>query len=252
MGVPQVQSDLDILDCLRNAGPMTVAELAERFSVTPTAIRQRLNRLHAEGLIERQASRAGRGRPHYVYGITGKGRQTAGANYTDLAIALWGAIRSIDDPKVRAHVLTAAAHEMARMYWRQVKGLTVSERMAEVARLLSQKRIPFSVEATGETGSGSNLQATSRPSVASPGDATASRGTRLPILVGQACPYPDLAEIDGQICQWERLWLSELLGIEVHLTQCQREGGNQCRFQAAVNRCSDNDDSWERVQAAST
>ncbi len=251
MGVTNVQSDLDILDCLRDAGPMTVAELAERFSVTPTAIRQRLNRLYAEGLIERQASHEGRGRPRYVFGITGKGRRTAGSNYTDLAIALWRAIRSIDDPQVRAQVLTIAAKEMARMYWPQVGGLTISERMSDVARLLSQKRIRFSVEVRDETAGGDHFHSTTATRLTSAVDGPGAHRNSLPILVGQACPYPDLAEIDGQICEWERLWVSELLGTEVNLTRCRREGGGECRFQAAVTHRSDDGDSRECVHAAS-
>lgn len=228
MRSPIVESDLDMLDCLRSMGPMTVSDLAHRFAVTPTAVRQRLNRLLAEGLIDREATREGRGRPHYRYIITGKGRQALGSNYSDLALALWRAIQTIENVQIRRQVLLEAAKEMARMYLPQMKGLTVSERMADVARILSQKRVPFSYVTRGQ---GVDPQGASRRGET--GFRTSSLQLRVyaPVLVGEACPYPDLSESDAEICEFERLWIKELLGTEVELTRCRRNGGDQCWFQ---------------------
>lgn len=222
-------SDLDILDCLRSRGPMSVAELSKHFAVTPTAVRQRLNRLLAEGVISRQPSREGRGRPHYTYVITNKGRQSLGSNYADLAVSLWRAIRAIDVPEIRHQVLQWAAEEMARMHRPLVKGQDLAERMADVARILSQKRVPFCVERDLE-GTSRRALPTDAPGATARDRQSESPGGFLPILVGQACPYPDLSEMDAEICEFERLWLSQLLGADVELTQCRRRGGHQCHF----------------------
>jgi len=229
MRSPVVESDLEMLDCLRAMGPMTVGDLAHRFGVTPTAVRQRLNRLLAEGLIDREAFREGRGRPHYRYIITGKGRRTLGSNYSDLAVVLWKAIQTIENVHIRRQVLFHAAKEMARMYLPQIKGLTVSERMADVARILCQKRVPFSREIVRQEVS---LQGASGRE---PDGKTSNRQSseQTSVLVGQACPYPDLSESDPEICEFERLWIRELLGTEVELTRCRRDGGDQCWFQTA-------------------
>ncbi|MBC7353584.1 MAG: MarR family transcriptional regulator [Thermogutta sp.] len=239
-----VESDIDILDYLRTAGPATVSQLARHFSVTPTAVRQRLGRLVAEGLVDRFVQREGRGRPRHVYRITGKGRLRIGSNYADLACALWHAIRKIPDDATQKRIITLVAEELTRMYLPQMSGLTVSERMGDVVRILGQRRLPFLIE--GETvhatacnneAGGTNLR--DRPpgeavSPANPEDASEPghlARKKAPSLVAAACPYPDLAEIDPSICEFERLWLSELLGAPVHLAECRRNGGHRCRFE---------------------
>ena len=63
-------SDICILDLLRKAGPLGVNDLAQATQVTATAVRQRLVRLMAQGLIDRELTRAGRGRPSHRYGLT--------------------------------------------------------------------------------------------------------------------------------------------------------------------------------------
>jgi len=238
-----VESDIDILDYLRTAGPATVSQLARHFSVTPTAVRQRLGRLVAEGLVDRFVQREGRGRPRHVYRITGKGRLRIGSNYADLACALWHAIRRFPDDATQQRIISMVAEELTRMYLPQMSGLTTSERMSDVVRILGQRRLPFVIE--GETASAANSHASNNgfrsaePSEergvtanfsGAPNSGNGS-GQRTPSLVAAACPYPDLAEVDPSICEFERLWLSELLGTPVHLAECRRDGGHRCRFE---------------------
>ena len=57
MSLVAPSSDADLLDLLRATDWMDVSEMAGRLEVTPTAVRQRLSRLMAQGLIQhRQAS----------------------------------------------------------------------------------------------------------------------------------------------------------------------------------------------------
>ena len=61
MSIENPNSDSDLMDLLRIAGPQSVAQLADAMEVTPTAIRQRLIRLTYKTLIQRDAVRAGAG-----------------------------------------------------------------------------------------------------------------------------------------------------------------------------------------------
>jgi len=61
-------SDLAVLDLLRTREAMTVVEFAEALGVTATAVRQRLNRLLAQKLIERTATKGGAGVRSIVIG----------------------------------------------------------------------------------------------------------------------------------------------------------------------------------------
>lgn len=196
-------SDIALLDLLRKDGPLAVAQLAKAMRVTATAVRQRLTRLLSQGDIERFAQRAGRGRPVHRYGLTEKGRRRAGANFADLAIALWSEIRDIKDPEVRRGLLQRISKRLATLYAGSVRGSTLEEKMESLAEMFRERRIPFEVGGTRE----------------------------LPILHATACPYPDLAEQDRTICSMERILFSELLGENVRLSNCRLDGHNCCTFE---------------------
>ena len=60
-------SDRELLDLIRRRGPLSVAEMATLLGVTGTAVRNRLARLLATGLVERKTEHIGRGRPRHRY-----------------------------------------------------------------------------------------------------------------------------------------------------------------------------------------
>ncbi len=198
-------SDVGILDLLRKAGPLGVAQLAEAAQVTATAVRQRLVRLMAQGLVDREIARAPRGRPAHRYRLTEKGRRQTGANFVDLALALWNEVREIKDPQVRRGLLERVARRMADMYASQVQGSTTTERMRGVSRLFAERNVPFEVEDSPNS---------------------------LPVLTAVACPYPELAERDRGICALERMMFSELVGDGLKLANCRLDGDDCCRFAA--------------------
>jgi predicted ArsR family transcriptional regulator len=196
-------SDIGILDLLRKAGSLGVTQLAKATGVTPTAVRQRLVRMMAGGLIDRELARAPRGRPSHRYGLTDKGRRQTGANFVDLALALWQEVRAIEDPQVRRGLLQRIAKTMAAMYGPQVTGTTTAERMRSVSRIFAERDVPFEVDESDS----------------------------LPVLTAVACPYPELAEQDRGICALERMLFSELVGDGLKLTDCRLDGDQCCRFE---------------------
>ncbi len=201
---PQVfSSDTTILDILRRRDSMSVVDLAEVLEVTATAIRQRLTRLMAQGLIERHVNRVGRGRPSHQYSLTDAGRRQTGANFADLAMALWQEIRRIKDPEVRRGLLARISRSLAETYADQIRGETIEDKMQSLANVFEERQIPFEVERSGE----------------------------LPILTALACPYPALAEQDRSICAMEKMLFEELLGEDIRLSQCRLDGSNCCTFE---------------------
>lgn len=200
-----VPSDVTILDLLRKHDSLSVAQLMEAMDVTATAVRQRLTRLRAQGFIDRQATKAGRGRPSHRYVLTSKGRRKTGANFADLAVALWEEIRSIRDPEVRRGLLTRLSHRLAEMYAERIDGETLEEKMANIAELLGERQVPFEVDFESE----------------------------LPVLTAHACPYPELAEQDRGVCTLEKMLFAELLGENLRLTRCRLDGGDCCSFEVS-------------------
>ena len=206
MSREMVASDFTIFDLLRERDTMSVSELAVTLEVTATAVRQRLNRLMVQDYITRTTVKAGRGRPSHRYKLTLKGERKTGANFADLAIALWQEIRSIDDVEIRRGLLQRISKRMSVMYAEQIQGETISERLDQFTDLLTDRELPFSV----------------------------SEESDLPVLTMLACPYPGLAEQDRSVCSMERMLLSEVLGSSVALTECRLDGGSCCTFEVAA------------------
>jgi DeoR family transcriptional regulator, suf operon transcriptional repressor len=196
-------SDAGILNLLRKLGPLSVLRMADLTKVTQTAVRQRLVRLMAQGMIERVPEKQTRGRPSHRYSLTDKGRQQSGSNFVDLAMVLWNEIREIKDAEVRRGLLQRLSSRMASMYAQQMNGTTTDERMESLAALFAERNVPLTVDRTGD----------------------------LPILTVEACPYPLLAEQDRGICAMEKMVFSELLGENVRLSQCRLDGANCCTFE---------------------
>ena len=195
-------SDKTMLDYIRREGAVTISALVNEMGVTATAVRQRLQRLMVDGLIQRQTERKSRGRPNHRYSLTEKGERAAGTNFADIALVLWEEVKSVDDPAIRRGLLKRIAGRLVERYRDRVSGGTLGERMTGVARLMDDREIPFEVNSSGE----------------------------LPVLTALACPYPELAKLDRSVCTMEKLMLSEILGENVRLTECRLDGANCCTF----------------------
>ena len=203
MSVDLVPADVSILDLLRKQQEMTVVQLSAAMGVTATAIRQRLGRLLHQGYITRTAIKSGRGRPSHRYTLTPKGQRKTGANFADLAIALWEEIRSIEDVEIRRGLLQRISKRMAVMYGDEIQGETVVQRLGQFGDMLTDRELPFTISEEGD----------------------------LPVLTMLACPYPGLAEQDRSVCSMERMLLSDVLGGSVALTECRLDGDSCCTFE---------------------
>jgi len=206
-------SDIGLLDLLRKHGPLTIAQLKGAMGVTATAVRQRLVRLLSQGDIERHTQKLTRGRPLYRYQLSDQGRRRAGANFADLAVALWEEIRGIKDPEVRRGLLQRISSRLAAEYAGRVGGSTLEQRLESLAAVFRERQIQFEVE----------------------------RANELPVLHARACPYPDLAEHDRTVCSMERILFSELAGQPMRLSSCRLDGHNGCTFEP-----SSRDQDWSR------
>ncbi len=195
-------SDRQMLDFIRRNGAVTITALIAEMGVTATAVRQRIQRLTTEGLIERKTERKGRGRPNHRYSLTEKGEQSAGNNFADMASVLWDEIKSVEDPAIRRGLLKRIADRFVDRYRSDVSGETLSERMKALADLMGERQIPFAVDET----------------------------QTLPVISALACPYPELAKADRGVCTMEKLMLSEILGENVRLSECRLDGATCCTF----------------------
>lgn len=85
MPMSQAQKGLrgQILVELKKAQPLSAKDLAQRFDVTPNAVRRHLKELEAERLIEYARQQQGRGAPTFAYRLTDTGETLFPRRYAE-------------------------------------------------------------------------------------------------------------------------------------------------------------------------
>ena len=199
----QETGDRLLMEAIRRRGGMTVSECVTFAEVTPTAVRHRLNRLMAQGLISRTEQHKGRGRPGHRYSLTEEAELVLGQNYADLAMTLWSEIKALEDRAVGMKLLRRVADKLAARYRRQMPGRDVTERLGDLRNLLAERGIDAEVDERG----------------------------RLPVLRQHSCPYHDLAKSDRTVCGIEMRMFEKALDSDLKLSQCRLDGYNCCEFE---------------------
>lgn len=198
-------SDREVVDMLMVHAPQEVNQLVERLGVTATAVRQRLGRLMSVGFVERSTVASGRGRPVHQYSLTESGRLSGGNNLADLAVALWQQVQQIPDAAIREGVVSGAIDRLVDKYSSEIKGESAADRMASISQLFGDRDLPVRFEQSDDG---------------------------LPVISVGGCLYPGLSESGTKICELEQQVLERVIGDEVQLCTCQRQGDVCCSFQA--------------------
>lgn len=216
------EGDHDFLMSMQGLGDATIHDLCEATAVTPTAVRQRLMRLQAQGLVSRVSERIGRGRPHHRYRLTDVGRSSLGDNYAELAVLLWQEFLAIEDPAVRNQLRQRLQSRFVERLSASVQGKSVADRMQQLGDALRSKG--FHTEVRGpesQLESGSNC-------------AQAANGDRV-VLREWSCPYHELTVENDEICSLERDVFQQVIGVPLKLVQSCRDGASCCEFEAEVD-----------------
>jgi len=199
--------DREILEHLHRCGEATVQDLCDVLGVTRNAIRQRISRLEASGVIVSGQQSQSRGRPKNVYRVTAEGLHSLGEDYRELAVVLWEAIVGLEDSTVREQLISQVRDRLADRFRRKLtEGNSADQRLDQLAD--EMKSSGFNVES--------------------------DHSSVLPILRETNCPFPMLADVDETICQVERQVLEQVLGAPVEFKNRCRDGHHCCEFEVQV------------------
>ena len=139
-------SDRELLDLIRRRGPLAVAEMSTMLGVTGTAVRNRLARLLATGLVERKTEHIGRGRPRHRYQASVEAHKRLGQNYADLAVALWEEMMTnVADRKLRRLLFTRITDRLAEVYRTRVTGDQWEGRLVQLSHVLHDRGVEAEV-----------------------------------------------------------------------------------------------------------
>ncbi|MEO9528319.1 metalloregulator ArsR/SmtB family transcription factor [Roseibium sp.] len=84
-----------LLNALKSAGPQTAADLATGLKVTTVAVRQHLEGLHRDGLVDFEDLKGSVGRPKRVWALTRAGHRQFPDNHANLVLGLLNGLGDI-------------------------------------------------------------------------------------------------------------------------------------------------------------
>lgn len=198
-----------ILTILQRRGRSTVRELEEALSVSANAVRQQITSLMADGYIDQEVERAGRGRPRHVYSLTAAGRMLFPHHYNEFTNGLLREILISDGSQKVEELLGRIGRRLAAQYESELAGLPTIERTARLTELLNAKGILAEMRLQPD-------------------------GI---VFHEYTCPYYELAREHRAICDMEEGMIAHAVRQPVELVACTLDGNHGCQFR--IQRDSD-------------
>jgi predicted ArsR family transcriptional regulator len=189
-----------VLDLLKLHGPANAPALARLRRVALTAVRQQLAVLEREGLVTARVERRRVGRPTRLYALTEKAEALFPQGYGPLALDLLREIRRTEGDAKVARLLARRSRQLAASYRRRLKGRTLKERWAELARIRAEEGYM------------------ARPA---PGG-----------LAEHHCPIAAVAREFPAVCRFEKRLFEAVLGRPLERTDHLASGGRACVYAA--------------------
>lgn len=191
-----------VLTVLQRWGPNSIRNLEDALGVTSTAVHQQIANLLADGYIQQEVERAGRGRPKHVYSLTAKGRTLFPHHYDEFTNSLLAEILLSEGPEKVQELLGRMSVRLAEQYARQLAGVPAADRAAKLTELLNAKGILAELE-------------------------------RQPdgiVFHEYTCPYYELARENRAICDMEESMIAHAMQQPVELIACTLDGHHGCQF----------------------
>ena len=214
----QASTKQDILQYLLTHEYATAQDLADRFTISPQAIRRHLKDLEAEGLIEHKVEHKAvegivnpsMGRPQHVYQLSPEGRDRFPANYNDFAVNLLSTMSESMGRDQVAEVLHLQWQRKAIEYRDRIGNGSLQERVANLADIRKLEGYVAEWYAVDDS----------------------SRGDRPGfILTEYNCAISQIAETFPSVCGHElEMFASALEGCKVERTHWMVDGEHRCGY----------------------
>lgn len=140
-----------IVQRLKQAGPLEAATLADQLQMTAMAIRQHLYALHDEGLVSYREVSKGRGRPAKYWHLTEAANQYFPEAYAELTLDLITTLTTVFGAEGLAKVLDVRTAQQIASYQAQLAPITeLAPKIAVLAQLRTQEGYMASTEAQAD------------------------------------------------------------------------------------------------------
>jgi predicted ArsR family transcriptional regulator len=128
-----------ILMLLKMNGGLTTSDLSNMLNISATAVRRHLNTLETQDLIAHQTEQRGMGRPSFVYELSAGASNVFPQSYAAFATSILQDLVELDGGEKLDELFCKRQERRRQQYLSQIRGETLSERVASLARLLESE-----------------------------------------------------------------------------------------------------------------
>ena len=192
----------EILVALKKAQPLTAKELAERFEVTPNALRRHLKELESEGVVRYHRKIHGVGGPVFAFSLTDAGEALFPRAYEKALAEVLDLVREQQGEEGLVQLFQRRWEEIARVARPELERLPVEQRATRLAELLTSLGYMAEVNVDGA----------------------------LPVLTEHNCAIRLIAERFPEVCAAEERFIADLLGAPVTRQAHIAKGANCCEY----------------------
>lgn len=144
---PAISTRRSILELLKQEGPLDARGLADRFGLTPMAIRLHLYGLEDDGLITHGEQRRSRGRPAKVWSLTPAADALFPDRHSDLTLSVLEATRTVHGDAGLRRVLAALSRRQADAYRKRIPASApLSRRLKVLAEIRTEEGYMMEVQ----------------------------------------------------------------------------------------------------------
>ena len=128
-----------ILDLLKKKGPQTVQVLSRTLGITSMGVRQQLNVLERDGLIQYRVEPRGLGRPGYVYMLTGLGDELFPRTYPQFAGSVLETVKLLDGEEGIERIFAKRTDLVQQQYEKRMAGKDLERQVQELAQIRTEE-----------------------------------------------------------------------------------------------------------------
>jgi DeoR family suf operon transcriptional repressor len=199
----------EILTALKMSQPLTAKELADKFGVTPNALRRHLKELENEGIVRYQREIRGVGGPVFAFSLTDAGEALFPRGYERALSEILDLVREQQGDEALVRLFQRRWEDIARVARPELERLPVEQRATRLAELLTS--LGYMAEARPVAGA-------------------------LPVLTEHNCAIRLIAERFPEVCAAEERFIADLLGAPVTRQAHIAKGANCCEYCISENQ----------------
>jgi DeoR family suf operon transcriptional repressor len=193
----------EIIVALKKSQVLTIKELADRFRLTPNALRRYLKELETEGVVQYRREIRGVGGPVFAFSLTEAGEALFPRAYERTLAEVLDLVRDQQGDEGLVQLFQRRWDEIARVARPELERLPVDQRATRLAELLTS--LGYMAEARPVLGA-------------------------LPVLTEHNCAIRLIAERFPEVCAAEERFIADLLGAPVTRQAHIAKGGSCCEY----------------------